>query len=176
MRTRGSAACAAGNRACRRPFRPPLGFGSFVGQLILAAAGFQPARPALDEFLGLPVAIPAEHEAEETLRSPVLRVCEPPERRLQARLPAPLHASNGQSREAAFQAGRTTDHLTQFARIFSGFVARGTTQRSPRNSSRTTMQALNDKARLPHERPNSGGELRSPWQAEACPTKSAPLL
>ena len=36
------------------------------------AAGFQPACPEPDEFLGLPVAIPAGPEAKETLRSPVL--------------------------------------------------------------------------------------------------------
>ena len=50
-------------------------YGSFVGQPILAAAGFQPA-------------------------------CEPPERRLQARLPAPLRAVNGQSLQAGLPAAR----------------------------------------------------------------------
>jgi len=49
----------------------------------------------MTNFLGLPVAIPAGHDAKETLRSPVLKICEPPERRLQARLPAPLRAVNG---------------------------------------------------------------------------------
>ena len=83
-----------------------LGFGSFVGQPILAAAGIQPACPAPDEFLGLHVAIPAGHYAKETLRSPVLWVCEPPERRLQARLPAPLRAVNGQSLQAGLPATR----------------------------------------------------------------------
>jgi len=72
---------------------------SSQGEAFDRAAGFQPACPALDELLGLHVAIPAGHYAKATLRSPVLRVCEPPERRLQARLPAPLRVVNGQSRE-----------------------------------------------------------------------------
>jgi len=62
----------------------PLGFGSLWGSQSWLQPGFQPACPAPDEFLGLPVAIPVGHEAKEMLQTPVLRVCGPPERRLQA--------------------------------------------------------------------------------------------
>jgi hypothetical protein len=56
----------------------------FVGQPILAAAGFQPSCPALTNFSGFP----SRYLYDTKLRTPVLRVREPPERRLQERLPA----------------------------------------------------------------------------------------
>jgi len=67
----------------------------------------QPACPALDEFLGLPVTIPAGHEAEETLRSPMLRVCEPPERRLHARLPGTIARHDCLPHKAVARISRT---------------------------------------------------------------------
>ena len=100
------ASCFAGvpPRSLRNSSR--IGNGGLKGRLqarlpaARTAKVAQPACPAPDEFLGLPVAIPAGHEAEETLRSPVLRVSEPPERRLQARLPAP---PTSQSREGGLK-------------------------------------------------------------------------
>jgi hypothetical protein len=53
------------DRAGRLPSRPQE-FGSLVGQPILAAAGFQPASSAADEFLGLRGATLEEHEPKET--------------------------------------------------------------------------------------------------------------
>jgi len=81
------------------------GFCSFVGQPILAAAGFQPACSTPDEFLGLRCGTLEAHKAKEIPSSETAgrsRFEKPPERRLQAGLPAPLGFSitwmNGQSR------------------------------------------------------------------------------
>jgi len=110
-----------------------------MGQPILAAAGFQPACPVPDELLGPPVAIPAGHEAKETLRSPVLVLASrlkggcrhdclpncPPQTakadgglkgRLQARLPATHPGSlnvslTGQQRHAVSLAGIVSRHV-----------------------------------------------------------------
>jgi hypothetical protein len=124
------------------------------------AAGFQPACPALDEFLGLPVAIPAGHEAEETLRSPVLGVCEPPEWRLQGRLPAPPHAANGQSRVAGLQPRRTVTILCEPQQYDETRSACGLGQYGSTNVAdvqATIDEALGTAVALNHF--NSGGQV-----------------
>ena len=98
--------CLADNLACRRPFRPPFRLWPFVGRTFRLQPAFSRLPRNPHEFLGLRRATLEGHEAGETLRSPVLRVCEPPERRLQARLPAPLRAVNGQSLQAGLPATR----------------------------------------------------------------------